>query len=48
MPFVLFDVDKEIERQCAMDPEFKRIHEKNQRFGNLKHDLDELGELMTE
>lgn len=48
MPFVKFDVDKEIERQCAADPEFKRIHEKNQRLGNLKHDLDELGELMTE
>ena len=30
MPFVKFDVDKEIERQCAADPEFKRIHEENE------------------
>lgn len=30
MPFIKFDVDKEIARQCAASPEFKRIHEENE------------------
>lgn len=30
MPFVKFDVDMEIARQCAASPEFKKIHEENE------------------
>lgn len=30
MPFVKFDAEKEIAKQCVLDPEFKRIHEENE------------------
>lgn len=48
MPFVEFDVEKEMLRQCARDPKFKKIHEENQNLGNSKYELDELEELMAE
>ena len=48
MPFVKFDVEKEMLRQCARDPKFKKIHEENQNLGNSKYELDELEELMAE
>ena len=47
MPFAKFDVIAEIEKQCTMSPEFKRIHEESQRNG-VKYDADEIGELMRE
>lgn len=48
MPFVKFDVEEEIKRQCARDSEFNRIHEENKTLGYSKYDLDELEELMAE
>lgn len=48
MPFVKFNAKEEITRQCAANPEFKRIYEEKHGLGIERYDLDELEELMTE
>lgn len=34
MPFVKFNAEDEIARQCARNPEFKRVHEENEKMRN--------------
>ena len=34
MPFVKFNAEEEIAKQCARDPEFKRVHEENEKMRN--------------
>ena len=36
MPFVKFDSEKEIAKQCVLDPEFKRIHEENMHLEQVR------------